>query len=40
MSMLWLILPAAAVGLLLWCCLALSGDLAEAEERERGARRS
>lgn len=38
--MIWLILPAAAVAIVLWCCLALSGDLAEVEEREYHARRS
>ena len=38
--MVWLLVPVFLFMILLWCCLALSGDIAEAEEREHGARRS
>ncbi len=38
--MLWLIIPGFLFMLLLWCCIALSGDIAEVEEREQGIRRS
>lgn len=38
--MLWLVVPLFVSLVLLWCCLGLSGDIAEAEERECGVRRS
>jgi hypothetical protein len=38
--MLWLLVPVLLFVVLLWCCLALSGDIAEAEERSHGTRRS
>jgi hypothetical protein len=40
MEMFWLFLILVPAGIMLWCCLALSGDIAEVEERERGVRRS
>ena len=40
MTLFWVILPIAALAILLWCCLAISGDIAEEEERELGLRRS
>ena len=40
MEMFWLILFMVPFAVMLWCCLALSGDIAETEERERGVRRS
>ena len=40
MTLLWILLPAAALATLLWCCLAISADIAEEEERELGLRRS
>lgn len=39
-DMLWLLVPLFLVLGLLWCCLGVSGDIAEAEERELGVRRS
>lgn len=40
MSLFWVLLPAAALSVMLWCCLAISGDISEEEERELGLRRS
>ena len=40
MSLFWILLPAAALSVMLWCCLAISGDISEDEERDFGYRRS
>ena len=40
MTLFWLILPITALSILLWCCIAISGDIAEEEEQELGLRRS
>jgi hypothetical protein len=40
MTLFWVIVPLLCLAFLLWCCLAISGDIAEMEEHDQGIRRS